>query len=140
VEAFMELIKQISIFVENQPGVLANIAKVLSSDGIEIRAFTIAESGEFGIVRLVADDYKQAYFLLFDAGFTVSSQDVIGIEIDSTTDSLFRVASALGDGGVNISYAYAFVNAPKKTLLILRVNNNATALDILKKLGIETVP
>ena len=136
----MELIKQISVFAENQPGVLAKITNVLSSDGIKIRAFTIAESSEFGIVRLVVDYHEQAYFLLFDAGLTVSSQDVIGIEIDSTTDALSRVASSLADGGVNISYAYAFVDAPKKTLLIIKVDNNRVTLDILKKLGIKVVP
>ncbi len=136
----MELIKQISVFAENQPGVLAKITNVLSSDGIKIRAFTIAESSEFGIVRLVVDYHEQAYFLLFDAGLTVSSQDVIGIEIDSTTNALSKVASSLADVGVNISYAYAFVDAPKKTLLILKVDNNSVALDILKKLGIKVVP
>ncbi|HEC57274.1 MAG TPA: acetolactate synthase [Candidatus Syntrophoarchaeum butanivorans] len=118
---------------------LARIAKVLSEDGIEIRAFTIAESGDFGIVRLVVDDHERAYFLLFDAGFTVSSQDVIGIEMESTTDALYRIASALGDGGVNIAYAYAFTNAPRRTLLIIRVDNNNLALDLLKRVGIETV-
>ncbi|OFV66848.1 MAG: ACT domain-containing protein [Candidatus Syntrophoarchaeum butanivorans] len=135
----MKLIKQISVFVENKPGMLARIAKVLSEDGIEIRAFTIAESGDFGIVRLVVDDHERAYFLLFDAGFTVSSQDVIGIEMESTTDALYRIASALGDGGVNIAYAYAFTNAPRRTLLIIRVDNNNLALDLLKRVGIETV-
>lgn len=133
------MIKQISVFVENKPGMLARIAKVLSEDGIEIRAFTIAESGDFGIVRLVVDDHERAYFLLFDAGFTVSSQDVIGIEMESTTDALYRIASALGDGGVNIAYAYAFTNAPRRTLLIIRVDNNNLALDLLKRVGIETV-
>ncbi len=133
------MIKQISVFVENKPGMLARIARVLSEDGIEIRAFTIAESGDFGIVRLVVDDHERAYFLLFDAGFTVSSQDVIGIEMESTTDALYRIASALGDGGVNIAYAYAFTNAPRRTLLIIRVDNNNLALDLLKRVGIETV-
>ena len=126
-----KIIKQISLFAENKPGRLANVADKLKSAGINIRAFTIAESGDFGIIRMVVDNTDYAYNVLHNAGFTVSETSVLGIEMEDVPGSMSRIAEIFGKAGVNIDYAYAFVTRNQKALLIVRVNEIERAIKIL---------
>lgn len=130
-------IKQISLFSENKPGRLAKIADVLGKDNINIRAFTIAESGDFGIVRLVVDHPDQAHDVLKREGFTVSETDVIGIEINDEPGSMKEVAELFAEGNINIDYAYAFIGRNQKAVLIARVSDLESALDFLKAKGVS---
>ncbi|HMK45694.1 MAG TPA: ACT domain-containing protein [Methanocella sp.] len=132
-------IKQISLFAENKPGRLAKIAETLSKAGINIRAFTIAEAGDFGVVRMVVDDPDSAYKSLRKQGFAVSETDVIGVEMNDIPGGLFEIANSLGKGGVNIDYAYAFVTRSDLALLILRVDDIPTAQKVLKAAKIRLV-
>ena len=130
------MLKQISVFVENKPGRLAAVTEKLYEKNINIRAFTIAEAGDFGIIRMVVDKTDEAYRTLKDAGFTVSLTEVIAVEVEDKPGSLYRIAKALGDEGVNIEYVYAFTSEQHKALIIFRVNDVERAKKVLEKLGV----
>ena len=129
-------IKQISVFVENKPGRLASVTEVLYKRGINLRAFTIAEAGDFGIIRMVVDKTEEAYKALKDAGFTVTLTDVLGVEVKDEPGGLYRIAKALGDEGINIEYVYAFTFGGDKALIILRVDDTDKAIEVLEKEGL----
>uniref|UniRef100_A0A7C3MAJ7 ACT domain-containing protein n=1 Tax=Archaeoglobus fulgidus TaxID=2234 RepID=A0A7C3MAJ7_ARCFL len=130
------MIKQISVFVENRPGRLAAVTEVLTKHEINIRAFTIADAGDFGIIRMVVDKTDEAYRALKDAGFTVRLTDVLAVEVEDRPGALNRIAKALGDAGVNIDYVYAFTSEKHKALIIFRVDNKEKAKEVLEKLGV----
>ena len=132
-------IKQISLFAENKPGRLSKIADTLSKAKINIRAFTIAEAGDFGVIRMVVDDPDQAYKTLQKQGFAVSETEVIGVEMKDVPGGLFEISSTLGSNGVNIDYAYAFVTKTELALLIIRVDDVAKAQKVLKAAKIRLV-
>jgi hypothetical protein len=132
-------IKQISLFAENKPGRLAKIAETLSKGKINIRAFTIAEAGDFGVIRMVVDDQDKAYKTLQGQGFAVSETDVVGVEMKDVPGGLHAIANVLGKSNVNIDYAYAFVTATNLALLIIRVDNIPQALKVLKEAKIRIV-
>jgi len=134
-----KIIKQISLFAENKPGRLANIADKLKEAGVNIRAFTIAESGDFGIIRMVVDKSDYAHSVLHDAGFTVSETNVLGIEMDDVPGSMSRIADVFGKANINLDYAYAFVTRDQKALLIVRVSNIEKAVEKLEEEGIKLI-
>ena len=122
--------------VENKPGRLAAVTEKLYEKSINIRAFTIAEAGGFGIIRMVVDKTEEAYDVLKKAGFTVSLTEVIAVEVEDKPGSLYKIAKALGDEGVNIEYVYAFTSEKHKALIIFRVNDVDRAKKVLEKLGV----
>ncbi|MDW7732021.1 MAG: ACT domain-containing protein [Methanolobus sp.] len=134
-----KIIKQISLFAENKPGRLANIASNFRKAGINIRAFTIAEAGDFGIIRMVVDRPGHAHDVLHDAGFTVSETNVLGVEMEDVPGGLGKIADVLGEKNINIDYAYAFVTKTEKALLILRVNNIEAAITVLQDSGVKLI-
>ena len=134
-----KIIKQISLFAENKPGRLANVTNKLKSAGINIRAFTIAESGDFGIIRMVVDNSDYAYNVLHNAGFTVSETSVLGIEMEDVPGSMSRIAEVFGKAKINLDYAYAFVTRAQKALLIVRVNEIEKAIKTLEEDNIKLI-
>ncbi len=134
-----KLIKQISIFAENKAGRLEKITGKLKSANINIRAFTIAEAGDFGVMRLVVDKPEQAHNVLHDAGFTVSETDVLGIEMSDSPGGLHEISTVLGSNDINVDYAYAFAMATQKALLIIRVNNINNAIEVLENSDIRLI-
>jgi len=130
------MINQISVFVENKPGRLAAVTEVLSKHNINIRAFTIADAGDFGIIRMVVDKTEEAYEALKQAGFTVRLTNVLAVEVEDKPGALHRIAKALGDAGVNIDYVYAFTSEKHRALIIFRVDNRDKAMEVLEKLGV----
>ncbi len=134
----MAEIKQISLFVENKPGRMAKVSKTLSDAGVNIRALTIAEAGDFGVIRMVVDDPEKGYTVLKDNGFTVSTTDVLAVEMKDTPGGLYEIVNALGESGVNVDYAYAFVTAKaERAMLILRVDDLAKARAALGGKGVK---
>jgi len=128
-----KIIKQVSVFAENKPGRLAAVTEKLYEKGINIRAFTIAEAGDFGIIRMVVDKTEEAYKILKEAGFTVSLTDVLGVEVKDEPGGLYRIAKALGDENINVEYVYAFTSGGDKALIILRVDNIEKAIEVLER-------
>ena len=134
-----KLIKQISIFAENKAGRLEKITGELKSANINIRAFTIAEVGDFGVMRMVVDKPELAHNVLHDAGFTVSETDVLGIEMSDSPGGLHEISTVLGSNAINVDYAYAFAMATQKALLIIRVDNINNAIEVLENSDIRLV-
>lgn len=134
-----KIIKQISLFAENKPGRLANIAENFRKAGINIRAFTIAEAGDFGIIRMVVDKPDAAHEVLHDAGFTVSETNVMGVEMQDIPGGLGKIADVLSEKSINIDYAYAFVTKTEKALLILRVSDIEGAIKTLNAAGVKLI-
>lgn len=132
-------ITQLSIFVENKPGKLVQALEVLSDAKVDMRALSLADTADFGILRIIADKPDEAMNSLQDAGFIVKSNDVIAIEIDDRPGGLASVIRLLSDANIDIEYTYAFVSHRKdKAYVILRVENNVAAIDILKKASVTT--
>ncbi len=134
----MVAIKQISIFVENKPGRMARVAKTLADAGVNIRALTIAEAGDFGVIRMVVDNTERGYKALRDEGFTVSETDVLAVELKDIPGGLYEIANTLGMNNVNVDYAYAFVTAKaERAMLILRVDDIKGATRVLSEAGVR---
>lgn len=130
------MIRQVSVFVENKPGRLASVTGVLFEKGINLRAFMIADAGDFGIIRMVVDKTDEAYKALKEAGFTVAINEVLAVEVEDKPGELFRIAKALGDEGINIDYVYAFTSEKHKALIIFRVDDLERAVKILERIGV----
>lgn len=134
----MAEIKQISLFVENKPGRMAKVSKTLSDAGVNIRAMTIAEAGDFGVIRMVVDNPDKGYKVLHDSGFTVSATDVLAVEMKDTPGGLYEIVDTLGTNKINVDYAYAFVTAKaERAMLILRVDDLSRAKQSLSSRGIK---
>lgn len=134
------VVKQVSVFVQNEPGRLEKVTKTMGDKGINIRAFSIAEMGEFGIIRLIVDKPVEAKTSLKDVGLTVRITEVLAIEMGDSPGSLGRIARILGENKINIDYAYAFVTETKeKAVLIARVDDNVKAERVLKDSSVELV-
>ena len=130
----MAAIKQISIFAENKPGRMAGVAKALGDAGVNIRALTIAEAGDFGVIRMVVDDTERGYKALRETGFMVSETDVLAVEIKDVPGGLYEIADSLGMNNINVEYAYAFVTAKAaRAMLILRVDDIKRATEVLSE-------
>ncbi|RLI96101.1 MAG: amino acid-binding protein [Candidatus Altiarchaeales archaeon] len=128
------MIKQISIFLENEPGRLVKVAKILGNANINIRALTVAETSDFGILRLIVDDPERAYSILKENNIVVVMDDVLGVEVVDKPGGLARIAEILSNQNINIEYVYAFVtNSHEKAFIVLRVDEEERAINVLKE-------
>ena len=133
-------IKQISVFVENRAGRLADIAGVLADNKIDIRALSIADTTDYGILRLIVDNPDSAVAALKTAGLTVSATEVLGVEVDDVPGGFARVVRVLSDRGISVEYAYAFITPEiGSAYVILRVENNLTAEEVLSDAGVKLI-
>ena len=129
-------VKQISIFLENKYGRLAEGTSVLGENGINIRALSIADTTDFGILRIIVNDPDKAYQVLKEAGFTVSTTDVIAVEVTDSPGGLARSLLILEQAGINIEYLYAFVQkASSAALVVFRVEQLDEAVKVLQENG-----
>jgi hypothetical protein len=130
--AFMQITKQLAIFLDNRPGTLARVADALAQAKINIYAISTSDTVDHSVIRLVVDDYRRALHLFEEHGTLVVEDDVIMTEGDNRPGSLARIAHKLADAKVNIEYAYcATPPDAKKGLLILRVGDAKKALKVL---------
>ncbi len=133
-------IRQISVFVENNPGRLAEITGFLAEGGVSIRAFSIADTTDFGILRLIVSDTQKAAEVLKAAGVAVSITEVVGISIPDVTGAFAKVVKVLADAGENVEYAYAFLTPEAgHAYVIVRVDDNAVATAVLQGNGITVI-
>ena len=132
------IIKQLSIFVNNEPGRLAHISSVLKECNVNMRAFNLAESTEFGILRTIVDDPDSAFESLRQKGIIVKKTEVIGVYMQDTPGALFQAADALGKASINIEYGYAY-SYNDKAIFFIRVDNPEKAVEVIQKQGIKLV-
>ena len=135
------IIKQISIFMENTTGRLADVTALLAQAGINLRAISIADTTDFGILRMVADQPDAAVKLLKDSGFTARETDVIGVEVPDHPGELARIMTLFRDEGVGIEYLYASLeHKVDKAVIVIKVDDVAAGIAMLEKHGFATIP
>jgi hypothetical protein len=133
-------VKQISLFMENRAGRLAEVARILGQGGINIRALSLADTSDFGILRLIVNDVDRALALLRTTGHTVSVTDVIVVEVSDRPGGLADVLGVLEKAGLNVEYMYAFVEkATDKAVLVFRFEDTDRALEVLRKAGVSVL-
>ena len=134
------MVKQISIFLENKCGRMIGVSEALGEAGINIRALSIADTSDFGILRLIVDEPDKACTVLREKGFMATVTEVIAVEVPDVPGGLARVLAPLEAAEINIEYLYAFVQ--KRTddaLILMRVENIPAALQVLKEKGINVI-
>ncbi len=134
------LVKQISVFVENKSGRLAEIIGILGANGIDISALSIADTTDFGILRLIVNDPPLAEKVLKDNGMVVKVTDVIAIAVEDKPGGLAKALKLISDAHIEIEYMYAFIGkSDNGALVIVRVNKPDEAVDILENSGISII-
>ncbi len=124
---------QLSVFVENKFGRLSEILNVLSEHDINISALSMADTSEFGILRMIVDDTEKAKIVLKESGVIVKASTVIAIDIDDTPGCLAKIVEKLKNGGVSIEYTYAFLGREHNSAqVVLRVDDTEKAEKLLK--------
>lgn len=134
----MKTIKQISIFLENKKGSLDKILSVLSNQNIELQAASVADTKEYGLLRLITSNQTKALQLLNDNGFLVNLNEVMAVTIPGDIASFSSVVSSLTDSDVTISYLYTF-SKNGKLVLILRTDDMEKAESVIEAQGLELI-
>lgn len=125
-------VEQIAIFLENKSGRMAEITAILAQNGINIRAMSLADTADFGILRLIVNDTGNAQKILKDNGFTVGITEVVVVEVSDQPGGLAKVLQIIKQGEINIEYMYAFTQKSGETgLIIFRFDELDSAIDIL---------
>ena len=132
------MIKQLSIFINNEPGCLAKIAAALKDCDVNLKAFNIAESSGFGVFRAIVDDPDRAYRELNKKGIVVKETDVIAIPMTDRPGGLLDVAQVIGDAHINVEYGYAYADNNKASFFF-RVDDVANAVEKLKAAGMKVL-
>ncbi len=131
-------VEQISVFLENKAGRLAEVTKVLGEANINIRALSLADTTDFGILRLIVDQYDKAREVLKQHGFTVGKTEVVAIEVPDRPGGLAWVLQILSESDINVEYMYAFVqHSGKNAVIIFRFDNLEKAIALLQKQGVR---
>jgi hypothetical protein len=134
------MIKQLTVFLENSPGRLAQLTRALGDANVNMRALMVADTAEFGVVRVICDDPEAAKTALEQAGFAVSINEVLAVEVPDRPGGLADVLEALGGAGLNVEYAYCFVE-PRGTAAVdvFRVADVSAATDALTAAGLRVM-
>ena len=131
-------VEQIAVFLENKSGRLAEVATVLAEGGINIRALSLADTTDFGILRLIVNDTEKAKQVLKDHGFTVGKTEVIGVEVADRPGGLAEILNVMKENAINVEYMYAFVQkSVGNAIIIFRFDELEKAIEVLHKAGIR---
>ena len=133
-------VQQLSLFLENQPGQMVKPCRVLASEGIDIRTLSVADTKQFGILRMIVSDWQRAARLLKDAGYVVNVTEVVAIEVPDQPGGLANLLQVLDDSPVNVEYMYSFAFGRGDTaVLIFRFDQPDAAIELLQRAGISVV-
>lgn len=131
-------IKQISVYAENSKGSLSKITRVLAEANVDLRSLCIADTDEYGIIRIIADDTKKAQEAVTAAGLTFNVREVVAIAIPDESGGLHRVLEILDANEINLEYAYSLITAKADSAyIVLRVDDNAKTEKVLMENGIK---
>jgi hypothetical protein len=131
---------QVTVFVENKPGRISHIARVLGKNGINIRAITISDRGEYGLINIITDDPNRANDALLKEGFSVSRKYVIGVLMKDRPGALADVTEYLNESGINVANAYGFILKERdRAVLILEVDDFNKAEEVIRGGGFHTL-
>jgi len=130
-------IKQLSVFLENKPGKLVEALETISGAGVDLRALSLADTADFGILRVIVDKPERAVEVFQEAGYLVRTNEVIPVSVGDRPGGLAVVLRALTDAGVDVEYTYAFVaHSHDRAYVILRVDDNDAAVRVLSENGV----
>lgn len=133
-------INQLSVFVENKQGTILNITRAIAKAGVDIRALSVADTQDFGILRLIVSDTEKAKAALHEENCVVSVTQVIAVSVSDVPGGLHQVLEYLAQEGINVEYLYAFITVSgKNAYVVLRVENNDRASALLADKGITLV-
>jgi hypothetical protein len=133
-------IKQISVFLENNAGRLGEVTKVLADSGVNLRAISIADTADFGILRLIVDDHQKAVLALNEAGFTTRITSVAAVEVEDKPGSLAKVMELFRKTSVNIEYLYASLEGKEgKAVVIFKLEDHDKGLKIISENGLSMI-
>lgn len=133
-------VEQISVFLENKAGRLAEVTRILSEAGVNIRALSLADTSDFGILRLIVNDNEKAKEALKANGFTVGKTDVVAVEVEDRPGGLSKILDILRKAGINVEYMYAFVQqSGNNAVIIFRFDNLDEAVRVLMENGVTVI-
>lgn len=134
------LIKQISVFLENRAGRLFDIAELLGNENINIRALSLADASDFGVIRLIVDKPGKAAERLKEEGFSVGLTSVVAVEVPDNPGGLASVLKVMTDAGINVEYMYAFVEKTSdNAIVIFRLENMEKTVELLLEKGLKVL-
>ena len=132
--------EQISIFLENKAGRLAEVTSILAEADVNIRALAIADTSDFGVLRLIVNDNQRAVEALRNRGFTVGKTDVVAVEVEDRPGGLYRILDLLYKAKINVEYMYAFVTqSGSNAIMIFRFDNIEEAVKLLKENNVTVI-
>ena len=133
-------VEQISVFLENKAGRLAEVTAILSEAGVNVRALSVADTSDFGVLRLIVDDNTKAERALKDSGFSVGKTNVVAVEVEDRPGGLHRILDLLNKAGINVEYMYSMVTQSNgNAVLIFRFDNTDGALELLGENNIPVI-
>ena len=133
-------IKQLTVFVQNKKGTVVSVTDILSKNNINLRALSIAETQDFGILRLIVNDEVTAEKVLLDNGYLIKVIDVVGVKIGDEPGKLTAALDVLDKANINVEYLYAFMaRTEKHAYVVLRVEDNAVAEAELTAAGFKMI-
>ena len=136
------LVNQIAVFLENRQGRINDFAKVLANENIDLVSMSIADTKDFGILRAITSDNKAAVEALRKSGFTVTTTDLIGVEVDDRPGGLFDILNILNNGGVDIEYLYSYSRSSEKknkAVIMFKVSNLEKTFEVIKENNIRLI-
>lgn len=133
-------VEQISVFLENKAGRLSEVTGILAEAKVNIRALALADTSDFGVLRLIVDNNERATAVLKENGFTVGKTEVVAAEVKDEPGGLHYILETLRTADINVEYMYAYVrHTGKDAVMIFRFDNVSAAIDVLKKSGINVI-
>lgn len=133
-------IKQLTVFVQNSKGTVVSVTDILSKNNVNLRALSIAETQEFGILRLIVNNEKTAEAVLAENGYLIKVVDVVGVKISDEPGKLTEALSVLDSANINVEYLYAFMaRTEKHAYVVLRVEDNDIAENLLTNAGFKLI-
>ncbi len=133
--------EQLSVFLENRAGRLAEVTHTLAEAGVNIRALSLADTSDFGILRLIVDDQEKAKSVLKEHSFTLGRTSVVAVQVPDTPGGLDSVLQFVSQHGINVEYMYAFITREADcAIMIFRFDKTDQAVDLLKSNGFTVLP
>lgn len=134
-------VDQISVFLENKPGSLKNVTRILKEANINIRTLSIADTTDFGVLRLIVNDVETALKSLKENGLRASKTSVVAVEVPDRPGGLHSILEVISQHNINVEYLYAFVEkSGENAVIIFRFDNPDNAIDVLLKHGFTVMP
>jgi len=132
------MVKQISVFIENKSGRLAEATRIVGNAGVNVRALAVADTSDFGVLRFISDDTAKAVAALKEAGFTATATEVLAAEVPDRPGGLADMLELFSENGINVEYLYAFFKkSHENAVIIIKVEDREKTVELLNSKGIK---